>query len=124
MQEYDVPAVLKIEWMSFSMPWSGASFYQEIHKPYALSKIVLDECHILNLAIHPEFRGRGIATTLMEDILREAIAKGCRSFYLEVRVSNEGARMFYEHMGFSIAGLRKKYYTSPIEDAIIMVLKV
>ncbi len=139
MAEADVQAILRIERASFSMPWSEAAFYQEIYKQYAMCRVaeskgrvagyicvnvVLDECHLLNLAVHPDFRRRGIATMLVEDMLKEAKSKDCRFVYLEVRISNAGAKAFYERFGFGIAGIRKNYYTFPIEDAIILVLKV
>jgi len=139
MRERDIPAVLKIERTSFSTPWSEEAFHQEIRKPYALSKvavledsiigyicinIIFDDCHILNLAVHPDFRKRGIATALMKEILNESGEKRCRFFYLEVRASNTGAKTFYERLGFNIAGVRKNYYVSPDEDALLMVLRV
>jgi len=125
--------------MSFSFPWSEAAFYQEIHKYYALSKVavlqdkiigyicvnlIFDDGHILNLAVHPDFRRQGLATRLMEEILNASGEKGCRVFYLEVRGSNTEARTFYERLGFKIAGVRKNYYVSPVEDASLMVLRV
>lgn len=139
MRERDIPAILKIERTSFSTPWSEEAFHQEIRKPYALSKvavlkdsiigyicinIIFDDCHILNLAVHPDFRKRGIATALMKEILNELKEKGCRFFYLEVRASNTGAKAFYERFGFNIAGVRKNYYVSPDEDALLMALRV
>jgi ribosomal-protein-alanine N-acetyltransferase len=139
MREHDIPEILEIERISFSTPWSEAAFYQELHKHYALSKvavlqnkvtgyicvnIVFDDCHILNLAVHPDFRSRGIATALMKKILTESSEQDCRFFYLEVRVSHIGARTFYERFGFRAAKTRKEYYTSPVEDATIMVLRV
>lgn len=139
MREQDIPEILKIERMSFSTPWSEAAFYQEIRKQYALSKVavwnswvvgymcvnmIFDDCHVLNIAVHPDFRRQKIATELMEDILNESKKRGCRFFYLEVRASNIGARTFYERFGFRVAGFRKKYYGSPEEDATLMVLRV
>ncbi len=139
MREDDIPEILKIERASFSSPWSGAAFYQESIKHYALSKvavsrdkivgyvcvnIIFDDCHVLNLAVHPDFRRQRIATRLMEEILRESKERGCRFFYLEVRVSNAGARSFYERFGFEVSRIRKSYYSSPIEDAVIMVLRI
>jgi ribosomal-protein-alanine N-acetyltransferase len=125
--------------MSFSSPWSETAFYQELRKYYALSKVavlqdkiigyicvnlIFDEGHILNLAVHPDFRRQGIATRLMEEILKASGGKNCGVFYLEVRGSNTEARMFYERLGFKIAGVRKNYYVSPVEDASLMVLRV
>jgi [ribosomal protein S18]-alanine N-acetyltransferase len=125
--------------MSFSSPWSEAAFYQELQKYYAASKVVLlqdkiigyicvnlifEEGHILNLAVHPDFRRQGIATRLMEELLKSSEGKRCSVFFLEVRGSNTEARKFYERLGFKIAGVRKDYYVSPVEDASLMVLRV
>lgn len=125
--------------MSFSSPWSEAAFYQELHKYYALSKVailqdkiigylcvnlIFEEGHILNLAVHPDFRRQGIATRLMEELLKASKRENCSVFFLEVRGSNTEAKMFYERLGFKIAGVRKDYYVSPVEDASIMVLRV
>jgi ribosomal-protein-alanine N-acetyltransferase len=139
LQEHDIPQILKVERMSFSSPWSEAAFYQELRKYYALSKVavlqdkiigyicvnlIFDEGHILNLAVHSDFRRQGIATRLMEEILKTSGGKSCSAFYLEVRGSNTEARTFYERLGFKIAGVRKNYYVSPVEDASLMVLRV
>jgi len=136
MQEDDVPQILTIENASFSTPWTEAAFLHEIHKPYALNLVLLvgkrlagylclnfvfDEGHILNLAVHADFRRKGLATRLMQDGLIELKQKGCRFIYLEVRVSNQAAQSFYERFGFKTVGLRIKYYTNPIEDAVLMM---
>jgi [ribosomal protein S18]-alanine N-acetyltransferase len=139
MQEDDVPQILTIENASFSTPWTEAAFLHEIHKPYALNLVLLvgtrlagylclnfvfEEGHILNLAVHADFRRRGLATLLMRDGLTELKKKGCRFIYLEVRGSNNVAQTFYERFGFKVAGLRKKYYTSPVEDAVVMMRRL
>jgi ribosomal-protein-alanine N-acetyltransferase len=139
MQEQDIPAIIKIERISFSTPWSEAAFFSEIHKSYSLARVavsgdtivgyicvdyILNECHIMNLAVHPDFRRQGIATILLEEVMKELRKKGCRFFYLEVRFSNTGARAFYERFSFRIVGIRKKYYTSPNEDAALMMLRI
>jgi [ribosomal protein S18]-alanine N-acetyltransferase len=134
----DVPRVLEIERMSFTSPWSEAAFLQEIHKHYALSQVaefghevigymcinyLFDEGHILNLAVHPDFRRQGVATFLMKGALNILKEKGCRFFYLEVRVSNLAAKTFYERLGFRVVAFRKRYYVSPEEDAALMTLE-
>lgn len=139
MQEHDVPEILKIERISFTTPWSEAAFQHEVRKPYALSNVavskgkvigyicanqILDECHIFNLAVHPDFRRQGVGTALMEEALNELKEKGCGFFYLEVRSSNSGAKKFYERFGFRVIGVRRKYYVSPLEDAALMMLRV
>jgi ribosomal-protein-alanine N-acetyltransferase len=138
MQKQDIKEILEIERVSFTSPWSETAFLNEIDKSYALARIalfkhavigyicvnyILNECHILNIAVHPEFRRQGVATALMEDALMELRRKGCGFFYLEVRISNLGARRFYERFGFRVAGVRREYYISPAEDAALMMLR-
>lgn len=136
MHAADVSEVVEIERMSFTTPWSEAAFLGEILKLYSLTKVavlegkiigyicvehIMDEGHILNLAVHPDFRRRGIGTKLMEEVLDELKKNDCRYLYLEVRFSNLGARKFYESFGFRVVGIRRDYYTSPIEDAALMM---
>ncbi len=138
MKEEDVAAVARIEKMSFSLPWSETSFFNETHKPRALPKVAVlngsivgyacsdyvgDECHILNLAVHADYRKQGIATALVERILEELKLHACRFLYLEVRASNYAAKKLYQGFGFKIVGTRKNYYVAPVEDAIIMMLE-
>jgi ribosomal-protein-alanine N-acetyltransferase len=136
MQEDDISAILEIEQISFSTPWSKESFLNEIYKKYAFSKVAVfeeniigyicanylyHESHILNLAVHPDFRRRGVATILMNEAIRELKEKGCVFMYLEVRISNTGAHRFYERFGFKTETIRKKYYGNPDEDALLMM---
>jgi [ribosomal protein S18]-alanine N-acetyltransferase len=133
----DIPSMLAIERLSFSTPWSGSAFLSEIGKPYSFQKValaedkivgyicvnhILDEAHIMNLAVHPGFRRRGIAAILLKKAVNELKEKGVCYFYLEVRFSNLAARKFYEKSGFRIVGRRKNYYQSPEEDAALMTL--
>ena len=137
MQWSDVPQFLKIERVSFSTPWSETAFLKEIYNTYSITKVavfenevvgyicvnyLIDEGHILNLAVHPDLRRRGIATALVEKVLDELKERGCKSLSLEVRVSNHDAIQFYERFGFRPVGFRKNYYTLPREDAALMSL--
>ncbi len=139
MKEQDVSAVAVIERMSFHLPWSEVSFLNEIYKPRAVAKVatldgsivgyicaeyVEDEGHILDLAVHPDFRRRGVATSLVRHVLEELRLKGSRFVYLEVRTSNNAAKELYERFGFRIVGMRKNYYVVPNEDAVIMMLEI
>lgn len=134
----DVPEVAGIEQISFTMPWSETSFYNEVMRPGSISRVarqgdeiagyicgsrVLDEGHILTLAVRPEFRRRGIASALIGDMIGKLREEGCRFIFLEVRASNEAARKIYESFSFKLFGFRKDYYKSPVEDAVLMVLK-
>ncbi len=132
----DIPEVLRIERLSFTTPWSRISFLEEIHAinsiaivaqfkdiiiGYACARYFLDECHLLNLAVHPDYRRLGVASSLLEDLFDRLKDKGCIYFYLEVRISNYSSRKLYEKFGFKTVGIRKKYYLCPIEDAVIMM---
>ncbi len=139
MTEADLPEVLEIERASFTMPWSEISFFNQIKNPRSISKVarvdgriagyicasrIIDEGHILTFAVHPEQRKLGLASALITDMLDHLKGEGCRFIFLEVRVSNEAARRMYEKFGFRDLGERKDYYVSPVEDAVVMVLKV
>lgn len=139
MDEQDVPSVALIERISFSTPLSETSFFDEILKSRSIAKVavwdekvvgymcsqcVLDEAHILTLAVHPDFRRTGIATLLVESIIVELKTRACRFLYLEARASNRVAKRLYEAFGFKIIGVRKKYYVSPNEDGIVMMLEI
>jgi ribosomal-protein-alanine N-acetyltransferase len=76
--------------------------------------------HINNLAVVPECRRRGVATAQLGRVMDEAARFGIRRTMLEVRQSNAPARQLYEKFGFVVAGTRSKYYTNPIEDALVL----
>ena len=133
----DVPAVAAIERISFSTPWSENSFYSEVYGKYSIARVavlnerivgyviarlILDEGHLFDLAVRPEFRMRGIARMLMEDVMRGLQINRCKAFFLEVRASNSAALKLYEEAGFRVIGTRKNYYKAPMEDACIMML--
>jgi len=139
MTEEDIQSVLKIEKVSFSFPWAEGSFVNEMHKPRSLARVavvdneiagylcaehVLDEGHVLDLAVHPDYRRMGIATALVEHVLEELKERACGFLYLEVRASNYLAKRIYQGFGFRIVGTRKRYYVSPIEDAVIMMREI
>ncbi len=139
MNEDDIRPVVRIEQASFPLPWSETSFVKELYRVRSIPKVaeldhvvvgyvcldyVMDEGHILNLAVHPAHRKRGIATALVEDAVEELKLKQCKVVYLEVRESNDAARRLYAKFGFSVIGIRKKYYLAPIENAVIMMLEI
>jgi len=81
---------------------------------------VLDELHINNIAVLPDVRRAGVATALLDHVLTYGAALGARRATLEVRRSNESARLLYERFGFTVAGVRRAYYTKPVEDALVL----
>jgi [ribosomal protein S18]-alanine N-acetyltransferase len=139
MRESDIPAVLAIEQISFGNPWSEQTFLAEMYGKYSFLKValhegkvagyicahyLLHEAYILDLAVHPDLRRRGIATILMEEAARELKKRGCVFAYLKVRASDAGAKSFYELSGFKVVTVRKKYYDNPEEDALLMMARL
>jgi ribosomal-protein-alanine N-acetyltransferase len=128
--------VLVIEEASYSAPWSYYAFAYELlnnnmaHYIVALSGqtvvgycgmwLILDESHITNVAVHPDYRRENIGKSLMLEMIRLAAKNGAAGMTLEVRPTNTAARRLYELLGFVEKGRRKKYYTDNNEDAIIM----
>jgi ribosomal-protein-alanine N-acetyltransferase len=133
----DLEGVLAVEAESFTNPWTKEMYAWELQNRavchifvvrtsatpvagFCAFWLVLDEIHINNVAILPALRGRGIGTQLMRRVFDEARRLGARRATLEVRASNEGARRLYERLGFYIASVRPRYYTNPVEDALIL----
>jgi len=133
----DLDTILEIELESFVNPWTremyladlenhGVSFCYVVRDAsqrvigYCSFWRVLDELHVNNVAVTPAYRARGAGTALMREVLREGARMGARRATLEVRRSNEAARRLYERLGFTVTGLRRGYYTSPVEDALIL----
>lgn len=131
----DIPELLRIENMCFSEPWSENTFKNTIgnENTYFIcaryeSKLlgyigmywVLDEGYVYNLAVDKDFRGLKIATNLINELFKYSESIGLKFLSLEVRRSNEIAKCLYQKLGFKLLGVRKNFYTSPLEDAIIM----
>jgi ribosomal-protein-alanine N-acetyltransferase len=129
----DLPQVIALERRAFPTPWSLAMFVLELSKPTGVciaasesGKIVgylicarYDQVwHLMNIAVDPPARRRGIATGLLEEMLERAGPDG--SYTLEVRTSNAPAIALYERFGFRAAGTRPRYYRDTGEDAMIM----
>ena len=132
--ERELDAVCRLEEKSLSVPWTRQDFESAIQNEaivfahavsdgetagYIMMQLLGDEGEILNLAVDPDFRRRGAASALLEDCLSRA-DRAAASVYLEVRRSNEGARALYEKFGFAVIGERKRYYSHPAEDALVM----
>ncbi|WP_263621562.1 ribosomal protein S18-alanine N-acetyltransferase [Rossellomorea aquimaris] len=132
----DLDAVLEIEHRSFAIPWSREAFYNEIEQnhlsTYVVAEeggcvagycgvwLVVDEAHITNVAVLPDYRGKGIGEALMKRIMEIAREVGANVMTLEVRVSNKAAQGLYRKLGFQGGGIRKRYYSDNQEDALVM----
>ena len=132
MNECHVSAVTELEKQNFSLPWDEASVRSELTNQLALwlvavedgqvvgyvgSQTVMQEADMMNIAVADSHRRRGIARTLVEELIRLLDAY---QLTLEVRASNVPAIALYESMGFQQVGLRKNYYKMPKEDALIL----
>ena len=135
MNESHVKQVAELEKICFSDPWSENSVASELNNPlsvwlvaeengivcgYVGSQTVLDETDMMNIAVHPDFRRKGIAAALIAELVRLLKERGSRILRLEVRESNAPAISLYETMGFTQLGLRKNYYRNPKENALIL----
>ncbi len=137
MRECHLDEVLAIERACFSTPWSRLSFQFDVHAQdacclvarlgeklvgFAIGWFVLDELHIHNLAVHPQYRRKGFGNRLLRVLLSHAKERGIGRATLELRLSNQVARELYQKHGFRMAAIRRGYYRQPIEDALLMVL--
>ena len=84
----------------------------------------MDECEILRVAVLPEYRKRGTGTVLVAKMVELAENFNVSVVYLEVRTGNVAARTLYESAGFKFSGIRKKYYSDPVEDAAIYLKEI
>jgi ribosomal-protein-alanine N-acetyltransferase len=136
----DLPQVCVIENVCYTTPWSLSSFKHEIDNIDAILKVavfdsriigyicirsILDMTHLMNIAVLPEFRRRGIGKALLGNAIMEVKRlHPDTKLTLEVRKSNIAAVTFYEKFGFNATGKRNKYYQQPEDDAVIMELDV
>jgi ribosomal-protein-alanine N-acetyltransferase len=135
--EGDLDAMLAIEEASFSNPWSREMYLSELRNPGVSFFFVArdddgrvvgfcsfwrihDELHINNLAVAPDVRRRGVASALLTRVLSEAASIGVTRATLEVRRSNIAAQGLYDRFGFRTAGIRRAYYSQPVEDALVL----
>jgi ribosomal-protein-alanine N-acetyltransferase len=141
MREADLDEVMEIERLSFRAPWSRQVFAEELSRHFAFLDVlrwtetgrvvaycnywrVADEVHVLKVATHPDARGTGFASRLMEHVLDFARRQPCRLVTLEVRRSNEQAQRIYRRFAFKAVGLRPNYYADDNEDAVVMLLEL
>jgi len=131
----DLEAVLVIEQQAFATPWTRRMFEESVQSPgvamvvmeratqilgYACVRIVLDEAELLTIAVARTAQRQGIGKALLQWGITHAHAAQVRHMFLEVRASNHSAQQLYVRCGFEALGVRRAYYNSPTEDAIIM----
>ena len=135
----DLEEIDEIERRAYPTPWSRSMFAGELAKPtsiclgafeadeedgslvgYLIVSRYVDAWHVMNIAVDPPHRGRGVATMLLERLFELTVDDARRGYTLEVRVSNATAIALYERLGFTSRGLRRGYYTDNREDALIM----
>lgn len=138
MQRQDLGSIMWIEKRAYSYPWSKGVFkdclsagygcrlmeYHGYPVGYAVLSVALDEAHLLNLCIDPDWQGRGLAGQLLSHMSEQAAFAGATSLFLEVRPSNAVALRLYRSFGFCEVGTRRGYYPAAggREDALIMAL--
>ena len=133
----EIGALLEIEAASFTNPWTREMYLAELQNTdvsfFLLARDasrravgfcafwrVMDELHINNLAVLPDYRRQHVASALLTHVLAEGVRLGAKSATLEVRRSNDAAKQLYERFGFLVAGVRREYYTKPVEDALVL----
>lgn len=135
MNAGQVAQIAALEKICFSDPWSENSIASELENKlahwlvaqegemvagYIGSQTVMGETDMMNVAVHPDFRRRGIAEALVKRLVEDLQAMESHCLTLEVRATNAPAIALYEKLGFSQIGRRKNYYRNPREDALIL----
>jgi len=135
MAEAHAAQVAALEKLCFTTPWSEASVRSELTNPlsvwlcavrggevigYIGSQAVLDEADVMNVAVAPGERRKGVARELVRALCERLADRGVESLTLEVRPSNEAALRLYDQEGFRRVGRRRRYYVDPVEDALIL----
>jgi ribosomal-protein-alanine N-acetyltransferase len=132
-----IDSIIGIEQVSYPLPWPSSVFIDELQNswsrlwgyfPHGLNTPigfmlfweVYDELHILNIAVHPNYRRRGIARSILRSLLEYGRQGGFKYITLEVRCSNAAARNLYRELNFQVKGIRRGYYSDNNEDALIM----
>jgi ribosomal-protein-alanine N-acetyltransferase len=132
----DLDEIEQIERVAYRSPWSRGMFTTELGRAtsrsvaavdaggalvgYLILSRYVDAWHVMNVAVAPAWRRRGVATALLEHVFETTQADARRGYTLEVRVSNDAAIALYERLGFRRSGVRRGYYTDNREDAVIM----
>jgi [ribosomal protein S18]-alanine N-acetyltransferase len=133
----DLTAVAELEARCFTNPWTRDMLARELAQSdiahvfilrlpgervaaFCSCWIIADELHVNTIAVDPRYRRLGLATHLMRHVMIEAARRGATRATLEVRESNEAARILYQSLGFGVTAVRRRYYTNPEEDALIL----
>lgn len=138
MRPEDLPDVCAIEKENFSVPWSAGGFSDALSLPTSCyltavfqDKVVgycgfyrsFEEANIVNVSVKKNVQRQGVGSCMLRELIRRGVNAGVRSFILEVRVSNTAAIALYQSLGFIESGLRRKFYTDPVEDAFVYIKK-
>ena len=145
MTEHDLLEVCAIEEMSDLSAWGWEAYHHEMQSSmdtimlvarvdshsdhcgiagFIVARLIADELHVNNVAVRPEFRGRGIGSSLLAITLTLGQERNSKIAQLEVRAGNEVAQRLYQRCGFAVVGRRKNYYRDPTEDALLMSLSL
>ncbi|MBF0437526.1 MAG: ribosomal protein S18-alanine N-acetyltransferase [Magnetococcales bacterium] len=142
LQPIHIAEVVALEQLIAIEPWNAEMFYEEIRLGswqrvvldeaggvvgYVVARLQFDEWHLLTLGVALPFRRQGLGGYLVQGLIQEALASKSRGIVLEVRVSNYGAHLLYQKLGFVELSLRKGYYRqgpSGQEDALVMALQI
>lgn len=135
MCEENITEIAQLEKLSFSKPWSENSLRNELSNKtsnfflaringvsagYIGVHVILDEAFIANIAVHPDYRNKGIGRKILEQAHTVVKEKGVKTISLEVRPSNTAAVRLYKSLDYEEKGVRKNFYTSPAEDGLIL----
>ena len=134
--EEDLPKIVEIENAAMSCPWSLKSYQEALESDHAFIMVAQSEdfqvagfcvfyltppeAELPDVVISEEYRGNGLGRQLLSNAFTELRSRDVETVFLEVRVSNAPARTLYDHLGFEEIGVRKYFYTDPVEDAICM----
>ena len=147
MTEHDLLEVVEIEESSNLSPWGWEAYHRELQSHstslmlvarvgtpelsggrllvgFIVARELANEIHINNVAVKPEFRGRGLGQRLLKEALRWGRERMASEAVLEVRAGNEAAQQLYRRCGFEVIGRRRRYYRSPVEDALLMAVSL
>lgn len=137
LSEAELPPIVHLDRASFTRPWSVAAFVRALRDSHECYLYTLrrpdetapggfccfwireDELHVATMAVRAECRRQGVGALLMELIIERGRAAGATRITLEVRTSNLAARRLYERFGLRPVGLRPRYYSKPVEDALV-----